>query len=255
MTLDAFVQSMDNAFAQPMHSQHRTVLNEYGLNDYTVQNRHRRGGMTKAEFQSEVGIYIGIPLIIFLSIMPISFHKATDRALGKGYFILGVTALAYICLFVALYKAWNYIEHIDLFPKDSRKVLVIFMKLILLFILGSILFACNSLQVQERKPAPGIGLMLAVFLIFLILFRNDLLFAPIKDVNASFYAIGLLSIIISLIFAVAPASTGSEIAAWCIGLVLFLGLSFAEKKNLMRNADLLQNEDDALQPQPRKNDN
>ena len=58
MTLDAFVRSMDNAFAQPMHSQHRTVPNEYGLNDYTtLENRHRRGGVNAEDLKKSTKLF------------------------------------------------------------------------------------------------------------------------------------------------------------------------------------------------------
>lgn len=215
MTLDAFVRSMDNAFAQPMHSQHRTVPNEYGLNDYTtLENRHRRGG----DIVEETKVWIAIPIIIFFSIMPISFYDATKKSPVKAYVILSVTALAYICLFYVMHKLKKTDENTD----NVKKV---YMKLTVLCILGSIIFVCNALQAQpgEADPAPGIGLMLCVFLVLIMVYRMDLL----DEDYGMVYALVLISIIVSLILAVCPENDGTKFAAWSLGGILFVGFCYA----------------------------
>lgn len=215
MTLDAFVRSMDNAFAQPMHSQHRTVPNEYGLNDYTtLENRHRCGG----DIVEETQVWIAIPIIIFFSIMPISFYDATKKSPVKSYVILAVTALAYIFLFYVMHKLKNTEDDCT----DNLKK--ISMKLIVLCILGSIIFVCNALQAQpgEADPAPGIGLMLCVFLVLIMVYRSDLL-----EDNGMVYALVLISIIVSLILAVCPENDGTKFAAWSLGGILFVGFCYA----------------------------
>jgi peptidoglycan/LPS O-acetylase OafA/YrhL len=207
---------MDNAFAQPMHSQHRTVPNEYGLNDYTtLENRHRRGG---GDIVEETKVWIAIPIIIFFSIMPISFYDATKKSHVKAYVILAVTALAYIFLFYVMHKLKNTDDNdIESFKKIS-------MKLIVLCILGSIIFVCNALQAQpgEADPAPGIGLMLCVFLVLIMVYRLDLL-----EDNGMVYALVLISIIVSLILAVCPENDGTKFAAWSLGGILFVGFCYA----------------------------
>ena len=100
------------------------------------------------------------------------------------------------------------------------------MKLIVLCILGSIIFVCNALQAQpgEADPAPGIGLMLCVFLVLIMVYRMDLL---LDEDYGMVYALVLISIIVSLIFAVCQENDGTKFAAWSLGGILFVGFCYA----------------------------